>query len=173
MAKVTVVRYQRRKKLGDINSPMVTSLKQKSGDSKTYDIQRLSSEIEGIGSLSAEDVEHVIKSIVRSMRSVLCDGNRVKLDGFGTFFITLGCSPTEKKEDCTIRSIKRVNVRFKVDNALRLVNDSTATTKSAPNNIIFDLESPKTDDNTSGGSTGDGSDTGDGSGDGKDDDPLG
>lgn len=172
MAKVTVVRYQRRKKLGDLNSPIVTSLRQKSGDSKTYDIQRLSSEIEGIGSLSAEDVEHVIKSIVRSMRSVLCDGNRVKLDGFGTFYITLGCSPTEKKEDCTIRNIERVNIRFKVDNALRLVNDSIATTKSAPNNIIFDLESPKTTTNTPGGDSGDGGNSGD-TGDGKDDDPLG
>ena len=106
------------------------------------------------------------------MRTVLCDGNRVKLDGFGTFYITLSCSPTEKKEDCTIRNIERVNIRFKVDNALRLVNDSIATTKSAPNNIIFDLESPKTTTNTPGGDSGDGGNSGD-TGDGKDDDPLG
>ena len=78
MAKVTVVRYQRRKKLGDLNSPMVTSLKQKSGDSKTYDIQRLSSEIEGIGSLSAEDVEHD-KSLLKPSRFRRAKSTRPRL----------------------------------------------------------------------------------------------
>ncbi len=142
MALVTVERVQRRKKIGDKNSPMMYFLKQKKGNAKVYDIKRIASEIEAIGSLSEEDVRHVINSFVRSMKQVLRDGNRVKVDGLGTFFITLTCPGTAKLEDCTVRSIKRVNIRFMVDNTLRLVNDSTATTRAAANNVEFNLYIP-------------------------------
>ncbi len=171
MATVIVVRAQRRKVLGDKNSPLVNSLKRKSGTEKTYDIKRMASEIEGLGALSAEDVEHVIKSVVRSMKTILCDGNRLKLDGFGTFYTTFHCKSADDPKDCTVRNIDRVHIRFRVDNTLRLTNDSNATTKGMPNNIAFELETPKADDGKSGDNTGGGS--GGNTGGGKDDDPLG
>jgi len=31
----------------------------------------------------------------------------------------------EQEKDCTVKNISRVNLRFKVDNSLRLANDST------------------------------------------------
>lgn len=52
MATVTVVRAMRRKVLGDKKSPLVNTLKRKSGTSLTYDIKRLANEIEGFGALS-------------------------------------------------------------------------------------------------------------------------
>ena len=82
MATVSVVRYQRRKKIGDDKSPMVYVLKPKPGESKLYSIGSLAREIESIGSLSVEDVEHVMQSFVRSMKKVLVAGNKVKVDGF-------------------------------------------------------------------------------------------
>ena len=71
MATVTVVRYKRRKRIGDEKSPMVYALKLKSGEAKIYSIETLAREIESIGSLSVEDVSHVMKSFVRAMKKVL------------------------------------------------------------------------------------------------------
>ena len=51
MATVTVVRYKRRKRLGDDKSPMMYLLKPKAGESKIYSIDSLAQEIESIGSL--------------------------------------------------------------------------------------------------------------------------
>lgn len=129
MATVSVVRYQRKKKIGDDKSPMVYVLKPKPGESKLYSIESLAREIESIGSLSVEDVEHVMQSFVRSMKKVLVAGNKVKVDGLGIFYTTLTCPGVEQEKDCTVRNITRVNLRFKVDNSLRLANDSTATTR--------------------------------------------
>ena len=62
------------KKIGDDKSPMVYVLKPKPGESKLYSIESLAREIESIGSLSVEDVEHVMQSFVRSMKKVLVAG---------------------------------------------------------------------------------------------------
>jgi predicted histone-like DNA-binding protein len=125
MATVTVVRYKRRKRLGDDKSPMMYLLKPKAGESKIYSIDSLAQEIESIGSLSVEDVSHVMKSFVRAMKKVLVAGNKVKVDGLGIFYTTLTCPGVEQEKDCTVKNITRINLRFKVDNSLRLANDST------------------------------------------------
>lgn len=143
MVTVPVVRYTRNKKIGDKNSPLIYLLKQKPGDSKIYSIDMLASEIESLGALSMEDVTHVMTSFVRAMKKVLVAGNKVKVDGLGIFSTTLSCPGVESEKDCTVKNIKRVNLRFKVDNTLRLVNDSTATTRGASNNIIFEIVDPK------------------------------
>ena len=107
MATVSVVRYQRKKKIGDDKSPMVYVLKPKPGESKLYSIESLAREIESIGSLSVEDVEHVMQSFVRSMKKVLVAGNKVKVDGLGIFYTTLTCPGVELEKDCTVRNITR------------------------------------------------------------------
>ena len=137
MANVSVVRCSRHKKISDKNSPTVYYIKQKAGDSKVYDIHRIASEIESVGALSVEDVTHVMKSFVRAMKKVLTDGNRVKVDGLGTFYITLSCPGVEVEKECTVKNVTRVNLRFKVDNTLRLVNDSVATTRGGENNVVL------------------------------------
>lgn len=72
-------------KIGDKNSPLIYLLRPKPGDAKMYTIDLLASEIEAIGSLSVEDVIHVMKSFVRAMRKVLVSGDKVKVDGLGIF----------------------------------------------------------------------------------------
>lgn len=163
MATALVVRVQRRKFLGDPDSPMVYALKRKNRDAKTYDLDRLAQEIEDLGGMSAEDVLHVCKSLVRNIKQKLVDGNCVKLDGFGIFRTTFHCIGTEQEKDCTVKNIDKVRVQFRVDNAFRLVNDSLATTKGATNNMMFELVQ---DDGTttSGGGTDDGTDEDDGGG---------
>ena len=70
------------------------------------------------------------------------------------------CPGVEVEKDCTVKNIKRVNLRFKVDNTLRLVNDSTADTRGGNNNISFEIVSPdaKSNDNGNGGGDGEGED---------------
>ena len=171
MSNALVVRTQRHKKIGDAASPMVFTLKRKSKDAKIFDLERIAQDIEALGGMSAEDVVHVGKAIVRQMRQVMTDGNSVRLDGFGIFHTTFKCRATEVAKDCTVKNIERVNIRFKVANTLRLVNEANATTRSAPNNITFQLYSPKDEDvSSSGGNSGGGDSGGDG---GIEDDPLG
>ena len=143
MATVTVVRYKRRKRIADEESPMVYALKPKSGEAKIYSIETLAREIESIGSLSVEDVSHVMKSFVRAMKKVLVSGDKVKVEGLGIFYTTLTCPGVEVEKDCTVKSISRINLRFKVDNSLRLANDSTATTRGGDNNMVFELYTDK------------------------------
>lgn len=141
------------------------------GESKLYSIESLAREIESIGSLSVEDVEHVMQSFVRSMKKVLVAGNKVKVDGLGIFYTTLTCPGVEQEKDCTVRNITRVNLRFKVDNSLRLANDSTATTRGGDNNMVFELISknaPASGGSGDGGGSGSGGGSGGGSGSGGD-----
>jgi len=141
---VSVVRYQRKKRMGDANSPNIYVLKQKAGTSKVHTIEMIANDIETIGSLSQEDVIHVMQAFVRRMKKVLVEGNRVKVDGLGTFYITLKCPGVEVEKDCVVKNIAKVNLRFMVDNGLRLANSSTATTRSGDNNIDFVLDSGTT-----------------------------
>ena len=89
MATALVVRTQRYKKIGDKTSPLVYTLKRKPRDAKMYDLKRIAEEIEALGGMSAEDVLHVGKAIVRNMREKLTDGNSVRLDDFGIFRTSL------------------------------------------------------------------------------------
>ena len=170
MSNALVVRTQRHKKIGDAESPMVYTLKRKSKDAKIFDLARLAKDIEALGAMSAEDVEHVGKAIVRQMRQTLTDGNSVKLDGFGLFHTTFKCRATEAAKDCTVKNIERVNIRFKVANTLRLVNDTNATTKGAPNNLAFELVN-EDGSSSSGGNGGNGG--GSGEGEDQNENPLG
>lgn len=174
MATVTVVRYKRRKRIADEESPMVYALKPKSGEAKIYSIETLAREIESIGSLSVEDVSHVMKSFVRAMKKVLVSGDKVKVEGLGIFYTTLTCPGVEVEKDCTVKSISRINLRFKVDNSLRLANESTATTRGGDNNMVFELYTDKK--SAAGGNGGsDGSDDsgkGDGGDNGETPDPA-
>ena len=166
MANALVVRTQRHKKIGDKESPMVYTLKRKSKDAKMFDLERIAQDIEALGGMSAEDVVHVGKAIVRQMRQTMTDGNSVRLDGFGIFHTTFKCRATDIAKDCTVKNIERVNIRFKVANTLRLENDTNATTKGNPNTLIFELVS---EDGVSGGGN-----NGGGSGDnGEEENPLG
>ena len=159
------MRTQRHKKIGDNTSPMVYTLRRKPKDAKILDLERIAQDIEELGSMSAEDVVHVGRALVRQIRQTLTDGNNVRLDGFGIFYTTFKCRATEAAKDCTVKNIERVNIRFKVANTLRLENDTNATTKGNPNTLIFELVS---EDGVSGGGN-----NGGGSGDnGEEENPL-
>lgn len=140
---VPVVRYQRPKELNKKDSPMMFYLRQEPGSFQTSTIKSIASKIEVHGALTREDVIHSINSFIRLLQEELVQGNKVKVDGLGIFHITTTCKGVAKAEDCTVRNIKRVNLRFMVDNELRLVNETIATTRNAANNVSFFIKGEK------------------------------
>lgn len=153
---VPVKRYQRHKVIGDSSSPLLHYLRQKPGSFKTITIQKLAQRMERTGALSAEDALHTIRSFVFELREELVEGNKVKVDGLGTFHITFSTEGTEEEKDCTVKKIKRVNVKFSVDNSLRLVNDSTASTRGSANNVQFYIDGEAETSSAEGGGSGEG-----------------
>ena len=160
---VLVERYQRRKYVNQEDSQMLYYVRQKSGTVRVMDINKLADAIEANSSLTAGDVKHAIEAFVEQLRLSLTQGDKVKIDGLGTFHITLSSEGAEKEKDCTVRSIRRVNVRFVADKALRLVNTSHTSTRSE-NNVDFVLAGKGEAENE--GSGGEGGNTGGGTGGG-------
>ncbi|KAA6341589.1 Integration host factor subunit beta [termite gut metagenome] len=143
---VKVHRYLRRKVAADPTSPIVYHLKQVPGTSKTHTIESLAKTIERSGSLTAVDVIHSTKALVRELKEVLLQGDRVKIDGFGIFSLTFNATEVETEKECTIKTINKVNIRFRADNDLRLTNQSLSGT-CAENAIQFAVISlPETDE---------------------------
>lgn len=148
---VPVKRYQRNQKLGDKTSPKLYYLRQEPGSSKVATIATIAREIEASGALSAEDVTHGMQSFVRQLRKSLIEGNKVKVDGLGTFFMTFSATGGATEKECTVKNIYRVNIRFAVDNALRLANDSVATTRGGDNNVRFYIKGETSTESGGGG----------------------
>jgi predicted histone-like DNA-binding protein len=115
---------------------MVYHLKQVPGASETYTLEDLALNIEKSSSLTVGDVVHSTNALVRELKKVLLQGNRVKIDGFGIFSLTLNATEVETEKECTVKTINKVNIRFRADNELRLINQSRSRT-CAENAIQF------------------------------------
>ena len=85
---IIVEPVQRYQKVGDKTSPQLYYLKRKANNSRLYNTKRIAQEIEELGGMSAEDVEHVVTALVRNIKRKLTDGDSVKLDGLGVFYTT-------------------------------------------------------------------------------------
>ena len=88
------------------------------------------------------DVKHVIEALVEEIQGNLANGDKVKLNQLGTFHMTFRCPGMEASDKCTVRNISKVNIRFIPDKELKLVNGSTAVTRS-PANVGFVLDKPE------------------------------
>ena len=156
---VLVERYQRRKYVNQPDSQMLYYVRQQSGTVRVMDIYKLADAIEANSSLTAGDVKHAIEAFVEQLRLSLTQGDKVKVDGLGTFHITLSSEGAEKEKDCTVRSIRKVNVRFVADKALQLVNTSHATTRGE-NNVDFILTAKGDGEGDDDGNSGSGGNSG-------------
>ena len=156
---VLVERYQRRKYVNQPDSQMLYDVRQKPGTVRVMDINKLADAIEANSSLTAGDVKHAIEAFVEQLRLSLTQGDKVKVDGLGTFHITLSSEGAEKEKDCTVRSIRKVNVRFVADKALQLVNTSHATTRGE-NNVDFILTAKGDGEGDDDGNSGSGGNSG-------------
>ena len=149
---VTVERYMRRKIVTDSASPQFFYLRQKPGTCKTVDVDTLAAAIQKSCAMTKGDVKHVIEALVEEVQENLVNGNKVKLNLFGTFHMTFCCPGVATSAECTGKNIKRVNVRFIPYKAMKLVNASRSMTRS-PNNVTFAMASAGAPE---GGGSGDG-----------------
>lgn len=164
---VIVERFKRRKIVSDKDSELLFYLRQKPKTCGAVDIDTLAASIQKNCAMTKGDVKHVIEALVEEIQGNLANGDKVKLNEFGTFHMTFRCPGVQASDKCTVRNISRVNIRFTPDKMLRLVNGSNATTRSAAN-VDFVLDKP----NEGGSSSGGGNQGGGGDGD-PGDNPLG
>ena len=130
---VLVERFKRRKIVSDKNSPQLYYLRQKPKTCGTVDVDVLAANIQKNCAMTKGDVKHVIEALVEEIQTNLANGDKVKLNLLGTLHMTFRCPGVEKSEDCTVRNISKVNIRFVPDKELKLVNGSTAATRSPAN----------------------------------------
>ncbi len=157
---IPLVRYQRNRIVSDPQSEQYTYLRFEPGYSRTKTLEDFAQDIELIGSMSREDVVHVLQSATRLAKSTLKTGDKVKWDGLGTFYLSFNCTGTADPEDCTVRNIRKVNIRFRADSTMRMVNDTTATTRGGENNVKFYIKSDTSGNTGSNTGNGDGGDDG-------------
>jgi len=139
---VIVERFQRRKIVSNPASPMLYYLRQKPKTCGTVDIDVLAASIQKNCAMTKGDVKHVIEALVEEIQGNLANGDKVKLNQLGTFHMTFRCPGMEASDKCTVRNISKVNIRFIPDKELKLVNGSTAVTRS-PANVGFVLDKPE------------------------------
>ena len=130
---VIVERFQRRKIVSNPASPMLYYLRQKPKTCGTVDIDVLAASIQKNCAMTKGDVKHVIEALVEEIQGNLANGDKVKLNQLGTFHMTFRCPGMEASDKCTVRNISKVNIRFIPDKELKLVNGSTAVTRSPAN----------------------------------------
>lgn len=64
------------------------------------------------GVFSKGTVKGVTTDLVSCLREMLVAGNKVQIEGLGTFGISISCEPAENKTSFTANNIKSVNLTF-------------------------------------------------------------
>lgn len=125
---------------------------------KTVTTKRLMSEVAKASTVAPADVAAVLQALSEAMCDHLCDGDKVKLDNIGTFYLMADASgngvATEK--EVTASQINRVNVRFAPEKVR--IGGGGGKQNSIPalanGNITWERAENTTETNNTGGSTG-------------------
>ncbi|MGE4289893.1 MAG: HU family DNA-binding protein [Salinivirgaceae bacterium] len=83
------------------------------------DLKHLSKDLAEVSSLSAGDVQNVIANLIEQIPKWLMEGINVKLDGLGTFRLSLSSEAAATREEVTANSIKDIYVIFEPDKEIR------------------------------------------------------
>lgn len=87
--------------------------------------KELMADVEKQTSLTSGDVKNAIDSLLYVIKKNLTDGRSVKLDGIGTFSVSLASRGVANKNDFNASKIKRKNICFRASTDLRKeVNDA-------------------------------------------------
>jgi predicted histone-like DNA-binding protein len=80
--------------------------------SDVVDVDLLSSNIGNRCTVTKPDIVAVISALVDEMKAQLQMGNRVVLDGFGSFKVGMSTKPAETAKEFTANNVKRLRVLF-------------------------------------------------------------
>jgi predicted histone-like DNA-binding protein len=78
----------------------------------TVGVQEIAREIEGRSALSLGDVQSVLSNLVEILPVFLRLGQTIKLEGFGSFRISVTSDGTETAEELSARNVKSVKMVF-------------------------------------------------------------
>lgn len=144
-------------RLGDNQSEVRFYLVPAPKTARTFTLRDVATRIEDDTALTREDVAHTMRAFVHELIDKLRMGDQVKLDGLGTFYVSINSEPQQSADDLNVRQINKVNVRFRTDSSLRLVNNSLpGVTRGADNTIEFELVRSEGDAEYSPGDDGEG-----------------
>ncbi|MDR1383257.1 MAG: HU family DNA-binding protein [Planctomycetaceae bacterium] len=75
-------------------------------------LQEIAKEIEGRSALSLGDVQSVLSNLMEVMPMFLKLGQSIKLEGFGSFRLSVTSDGTETAEELTARQVKGAKLMF-------------------------------------------------------------
>lgn len=104
---------------------------------QTADLDSIAFTMKEKSSLSLGDIKSVITNFVEAMRTALYDGKSVNVSDFGVFSLSARTVGTEKKEDCTVKSIKAVKINFRPSSSVR---PNLTSTRAGDKLEFIDLE---------------------------------
>ena len=134
----------------------------------TLSLEDLGKHIVEHGSPYTEDiVQGVLKAFRNCLLEQLMESKKVKIDGLGTFYLSVSSTGAESVDQATMDQIKNVRLRFLPDSSSRAMLDSVSLRKKVSLKDIASLGMSYTGTATDGGGTSGGSGTS-----GDDDEPA-
>ena len=132
----------------------------------TLNLEDLGKHIVEHGSPYTEDVvQGVLKAFRNCCIEQLMESKKVKIDGLGTFYLSVNSIGAESVDEATMDQIKNVRLRFLPDSSSRAMLDSISLRKKVSLKDIASLGSSLAGGGTSGGG-------GTSSGSGDDNEPV-
>jgi predicted histone-like DNA-binding protein len=104
------LRKIQRKNPRDLNQSKWYLVQEKAG---TVGMQEIAKEIEGRSALSLGDVQSVLSNLVEMMPLFLKLGQTIKLEGFGSFYISVTSDGTETADELSSHTVKRTKIVFR------------------------------------------------------------
>lgn len=87
--------------------------------SDTLELTDLLTEISHASSMTSSDVKGVVESFVELLQRYLVRGNKIKIDGIGTFKLSFTGQGKEDPKDLVSTDIDKVKVSYLADRTLR------------------------------------------------------
>ena len=89
---------------------------------------------------TSDVVKGVVEKFVNCFEELLLEGYKVKLDGLGTFYISLSTQGAETAEEFTANNINSVHVRFLADQSKQSEYTAKMMTQKATFRTLDDLQ---------------------------------
>ena len=64
---------------------------------------------------TSDIVKGVVEKFINCFEELLMEGNKIKLDGLGTFYLSINTEGVEDEKDFTANNVKAIHVRFLPD----------------------------------------------------------
>ena len=108
---------------------------------KTLSTDELCDHIAKHGTIYTSDVvKGVVEKFVNCFEELLLEGYKLKLDGLGTFYLSVSTSPANSAEEFTANNIKAVRVKFLGDQSKQSEYTTKGLTKKATFCMLDDLQ---------------------------------